>query len=83
MSSFKDSDGNEVSQATYYRRKKTKLQIQISNCRRMLRLQTERIAAINDPMTLTTLKLMIHYERELSAIEFGISTEDQPEQGQL
>lgn len=69
----------EVSESTRYRRRKNRLQLQISNCRRMLRAQAEKIAGINDPQTFEALQIILELERKLTAIEFGLTkpkTED-------
>ncbi len=61
------TDGGPLS--TKKNRRKTRFQLQVSNCRRMLRQQSERIAAIQDPRRIEALQAILDFEQVLFQLE--------------
>lgn len=63
-----DIEGN-IPLSTKRNRKKTRFQLQISQCRTLLRRQAERIAGIEDEDTLEAPEIIITFEQQLFRLE--------------
>ena len=57
-------------------RKKTRLQLQVAQCRTLLRRQAERIAGVEDANTLLALELIVTFEQTLFRLENGMRLEN-------